>query len=150
MLIFDRTEADKDRARYLLSKNYISLTPTEKAEYDTGLKGCLNYNDLNRIEENTSLLKGILNGYGHAVEVSTRQWVVTDFPTHSEINRIRNNINALHNGFYTLPDFREILYKSELGFEDVNTLEWDLHCIYIWLDRMTQSFSYCGNTYCGE
>ena len=55
-LIFDRTAADVAHAQALIDKlasgvAYDDLTNAEKAEMQTGCRGCYNYTDLNRVQD---------------------------------------------------------------------------------------------------
>ena len=104
----------------------------------------------NRLETWTTYLAAQLRSYGYAVTVTTREWTRTDYPTRTEVDRIRRNVEALQQGFYNLPDWREIVYNNTLGYEQANALEWDLHTIYVWLERMVAAFVYTGEIYAGE
>ena len=109
-----------------------------------------NASDFNRLETWTTYLAAQLRGYGYAVTVATRTWTRTDYPTRGEVDRIRRNVDALQAGFYSLPDWREIVYDNTLGYEQANALEWDLHALYVWLERMVAAFVYTGEIYAGE
>ena len=69
-LIFDRTQADADRAAYLIGKiqRREMLTEAEQAEYNAGLKGCYNIADLNRVEAKVRELAEALRSYGYSVD----------------------------------------------------------------------------------
>lgn len=57
---------------------------------------------------------------------------------------------ALKNGRNISPDFWEITITNSMDFEQVNVLEWDLRAIYIWLERMMESFWHSGSFSLGE
>ena len=110
-----------------------------------------NAEDLNRIEQWTSYLQTLLDGYGYHLSLETKtDWVMADIPTISQINRIRSNIDALQTGFYSLPEWREILYENTVDFEQANAMEWDLHLVDLWLQRMVASFKRAGAFYSGQ
>ena len=69
-LIFDRTQADADRAAYLIGKiqRRKMLTEAEQAEYNAGLRGCYNITDLNRVEVKVRELAETLRSYGYSVD----------------------------------------------------------------------------------
>ncbi len=94
----------------------------------------------NRLETWTAYLAAQLRSYGYSVTVQTRTWTRTDRPTRSEVDRIRRNVDALQAGFYSLPDWREIVYDNTLGYDQANALEWDLQRLYDWLRAMVSSF----------
>lgn len=70
MMIFDRTQADADRAAYLIGKiqRGETLTEAEQAEYFAGLKGCYNLSDMNRVEAKVRELAETLRSYGYSVD----------------------------------------------------------------------------------
>lgn len=104
----------------------------------------------NRLETWTTYLAAQLRSYGYSVTVQTRTWTRTDYPTRTEVDRIRRNVDALQAGFYSLPDWREIVYDNTMHYTQANALEWDLHTIYVWLGRMVAAFVYAGEIYAGE
>lgn len=69
-LIFDRTQADVDRAAYL-SRLWVDGTFTgttaELAEWASDLKGAYNASDLNRVCAAVDYLTGVLTGLGYSV-----------------------------------------------------------------------------------
>ena len=75
-LIFDRTQADTDRAAYLIGKiqRREMLTEAEQAEYNAGLRGCYNITDLNRVEAKVRELAETLRSYGYSVDYKDRTY----------------------------------------------------------------------------
>ena len=130
-LIYDRTQADVD------------------AGLDKARTGA---DFLNRIESWSAYLAERLRGYGYAVKMAEikTNWTMEDIPYRSEIDRIRRNVDALQQGFYSLPDWREIVYNNTVDFNQANALEWDLQAIDVWMQRMIAAFIYSGEVYCGE
>lgn len=154
--VYDRTRADVFRVEDLQRKlDQGTVTEAEKAEMFGDPKGALNVSDLNRIEEWCQYLTDYLNRYGYGVKYEPyagREWQMKDIPYRSEIDRIRSDVDALQAGFYSLPDWREIIYNNTLNFEQVNALEWDLQRIYDWLEKMVANLDFvrCGELYGGE
>ena len=93
----------------------------------------------------TTYLAGVLDSLGYQVLVRTRRWTAADIPWKPEIDRIRKNIQKLYAAYHYLPDFREITITGSMDFEQANVLEWDLHAIYIWLNRMMTIFWHSGS-----
>lgn len=140
-LVFDRTKAQAERVSELNGKmSKGTATDAEIAEWMQTSDGALNFVMLNRLETWTTYLAAQLRGYGYAVTVATRTWTRTDYPTRGEVDRIRRNVDALQAGFYSLPDWREIVYDNTLGYDQANALEWDLQRLYDWLRAMVSSF----------
>ena len=111
----------------------------------------LNAEDLNRIEDNCAYLAGRLRAAGYLAELETKtDWTMADIPYREEIDRIRRNVDTLQVIFYSLPEWREIVYNNTMDFEQMNAMEWDLHLLDVWLSRMMAVYRYCGTFYCGE
>lgn len=75
-LITDRTEADAARARYLTSlwgpaPGQWRGTAEERAEWDAGLRGAYNAEDLNRVTLSASYLMTRLGELGYAIPEDT-------------------------------------------------------------------------------
>lgn len=142
-LIFDRTQSDVSRVQSLTQKMIAgTATEAEKAEWLGGMKGAWNASDLNRIETWTVYLYDVLLQYGYVATITPKQgnWIESDIPYRSEIDRIRANVDALQTGFQSLADWREIVYNNTMDFTQANALEWDLQRIYDWLQAMASGF----------
>lgn len=82
-LIFDRTIED---IQNLTDKAYID------------------YNDLNRVESAIKWVSYTLNRYGYRNTTHNKlNWQMGDFRTDTEMDRLRENINAIRAAYYT-PD----------------------------------------------
>lgn len=107
-LIFDRTTNDL-------------INDTDKAYID--------YKDLNRIEEACNYLAGIFN-----VDISTKNWVISDFRTESEMERIRSNIDLLKKSYYEVPGMTQlptkITYTSIYEANDIERVLFELDELY--------------------
>lgn len=82
-LVFDRTQADLDN---LTKKAYID------------------YQDLIRVESAVKWISHILNAKGYRNTTTNRlDWNMNDFRTDADMERLRNNILAVREAYYT-PD----------------------------------------------
>jgi hypothetical protein len=144
--VYDRTQGDVDRA-VLLQQRYIngSITEVEKEEWMQGLKGCLNYADLNRVESNCSYLAENI-----AVFVVTKGWERIDIPRASDFQRIRNNVDAIRNGFAVFKDTPRTPSVPLNTFEKWNDIEKILYDVDMIYHRTMDAFIYCGESYAGE
>lgn len=68
------------------------------------------------------------------------RWYEMDIPKKSDIDRIRNNVDALQNGFLSVPEWRKIIYNTTIDYGQANTLEWDMQTIYKWLAVVVDGF----------
>ncbi len=136
--ITDRTKTDAD---------YAFAHP----DNPENLKGALNSSDLNRIETNCQYLSGQLNSYGYSVSIQTKtDWSRPDFPYQSEIDRIRDNVNALIDCYNKMPGSPEIRYVDTLDWADANSLEQNIKNIDTLLQQMIAGFRYSGTFYSGQ
>ena len=91
-------------------------------------KGFCNASDLNRVEENCTVLAEMLG-----VVITTKAWQRTDFPTVSEIDRISSNIAALRAAYYTrqsTPATPEHPLNTWQKWNAAEAILHDLHSIY--------------------
>jgi hypothetical protein len=152
--VWQRTKADVEYAAYLNDKigrsGWNSLTSQEQSAWAAGLTGCLNYWDLNRIEQDVGYLSDMLNGYGYTQEILCKtDWAMTDFPRVSEVERIRSNVQTLIDAYcaqtVALPDTLE-----SPDYQVINDLENVLRLMQEMIHRMEESFRRCGPTLCGQ
>lgn len=139
--ITDRTERDALTAMQLQSTTLEDL------------KGALNPSDLMRIEGNCQYVHDLLLSYGYSADVTIRlDWAMDDLPTYGEITRIRKNVQALLDGFYTVWGALPIEITQYLDYEGANSLEGNLLKLKTLIELMLTSFRYSGsfNFYSGS
>lgn len=141
--VTDRNSSDVEKALEMIEKKYSNLTEEEKLEWDSGLKGCLNYTDLNRIEQNLYLLSLVLE-----VEVETKYWEPGDIPVSSDYSRIRNNVETIRNAYTTYKDTPKTPEEPLVTYEKYNDIEKILLDIYTIL--LAHFHYYCGELYSGD
>ena len=135
-LIYDRTQSDV---------NYALNNPGSTSF----LKGTYNYTDLNRIESWCEYIAQQLNLYNYFVNITTKtDWTMEDFPTKSELKRIRDNVESLKNAFISFTNVPDSLEK--MTYEKANDLEKVLYEIDKLIKNMIASFLYSGTFYSGE
>lgn len=129
-LIFDRTQEDV---------TYALRNPSNA----TFLKGAYNYTDLNRIEEWCTHLSNILTNYNYPISIVTKtNWNMSDFPTTSEMGRIRSNVDALKKAYFS---FTQIPVNLEyMTWQKANDIEKILSEIDTIIKNMEQVFIYSG------
>ena len=96
-LIYDRTQADVNDAKALISKYMRGevLDGYEQELWDKGLRGCYNTSDVNRVEYHTRELQNILNSNGYNIHIDTRLWAKPDIMRYSDIIRYLGNIKTI-------------------------------------------------------
>lgn len=136
-LIFDRTQEDV---------TYALRNPSDA----TFLKGAYNYTDLNRIEEWCEYLVNILNSYyNYHVSIAIKKdWTMSDFPTSSEMERIRKNVNTLKQSYFSFTQIPENLeYMTWQKANDIEKILYEIDKIF---KHMENNFVYCGVAGCGQ
>ena len=127
-LIYDRTQADVTNAT---------------------TKGQFNASDLNRIEEWCSYLAETLTTLGYPVTITTKtNWVQTDMRTETQMSRVRNNIVALVNAYYSLTHTVET--QQYFNYIKCNNWEKILSEIDTLISGMTAYYIDCGVANCGQ
>lgn len=163
-LITDRVELD-----IIEAKENPSATDYQKGNY--------NFTDLNRLEEWCSYLQKKFNDNGYKlnlnlklkyytynelksfkysslkemlfIELNRGNWGMTDIPTLSEINRIRDNIQILKNNLMTRSTLT-IVKNNTMNYNQANILEQILFELDELFTLYEKSLRYCGTFYCGE
>lgn len=118
----------------------------EQLNYKHSAQEFWNYSDLNRVEEWTKYLCQQLNLYGYAVQVTSKIWTSGEYPTPTQLERIRSNINALQTAWFAVPEWRELMAvhrpdgRETITAEQVNAQEWDLQQMHDYLQAMVNAF----------
>jgi len=104
----------------------------------SSLKGAYNYNDLNRVEKWCEYLYTLFLKYGFKKTIIVKtDWNMSDFPTRTQIDRIRKNIEILKS-FCTSILTETIIYNNTLNYEQANALEkilYDINQYFLNLQR---------------
>lgn len=120
------------------------------------LSDYLNFEDLNRVEENTHFVYDRLIQDGYFVNPQTYKtnWAVTDIVFKDDLNRIEQNIKDLAQAYYTTSEFEELKTNWQtlepVDFNFPNRIEKDLNIINRLISSMEQYFVYCGVASCGQ
>lgn len=114
-----------------------------------------NFDDLNRVENNTADVAAFLESIQYKVPpltvVTNRDKKSIDFI--SSINRVESNIEALKDAFIIPPGYQgKKTWAVGMGFDyrDANRLERNLQLLYEWAHLAKENLKYCGTFYCGE
>ena len=124
--ITDRTQANVDRAKVLISKGYENLTADEKTEWDAGLKGCFNRSDIERISSNIDLLCEVL-------EISNYQkWTNPPYtPLEQDISyHILYPVGLIRAAYSVYDTTPQVPTLSGFNYQSVNDIEQILLDVY--------------------
>jgi hypothetical protein len=108
-------------------------------------KGYYNYTDLNRIEQDCDYLASLFG-----ISITTKTWTRTDFPTLSEMNRIKNNIDSVRNAYYTLPTTPTTPNTPYNAYGKANDIEQILNDLKALYDKNALDVFYTDEIYSGE
>lgn len=135
-LIYDRTQSDVDYA-------------INNPQSSSFLKGAYNYVDLNRIENWCAYIAEQLNSYNYSVSIETKtDWLMSDFPTKTQMKRIRDNVERLKNAFTAITEVPSNMDK--MTYKKANDLERVLYEINKFIANMESSFIYSDEVFAGE
>ncbi len=129
--------------------------PWMEPKTDWGPEDSYNYQDLNRVENNTAEVAAFLKVIQYKVPeltiVTNRDKKSIDFI--SSINRVESNIEALKNAFITPPGYqgkKTWIVKKGFSYKDANRLENNLKLIYEWAHRVKENYRYSGTFNSGQ
>lgn len=136
--VYDRTEEDVLKVITYDNIGYKYLTEEQKAEWDNGLKGAINYKDINRIESNTQYLFSIYETTG--IDIKT-DWTYTDIVTDSEFQRILYNIYLLKS-YYKIYETTPAIPPPPINtYQKVNDMEKILYDMYFIYENGSRAFA---------
>lgn len=141
--ITDRTQADVDRARELITTGWENLTADQKSEYLSGLKGCLNTSDLSRIENNIQILIDVLE-----LDSTSHVGAVPEFPTDTYFSDMQSNVSAIRAAYCVHADTPMVPELPYNTWQKINAVEQILSDVYEVLSA--QFVYYTGEIYSGE
>ena len=122
--IYDRTELD-----------VVNKTP----------KGHLNATDLTRIEGNLAVLADLLD-----VEIHSRNWTQSDFPTPLALKRILDDLRAVRDAYYVYSDTPNIPNNPINHFNKVNDIEKIQAALWTLWNENAGALIYAGELYSGQ
>ena len=93
-----------------------------------------NAEDLVRVEANTQFVADYLESMGYHADLQTvkADWIMQDYPTITQINRIENNLDALQACFYAPEGWgnkKTWVKKMKFSWEDALRYERNLHLL---------------------
>lgn len=141
--VMDRTQEDVEHARRILSLDWEEMEDVQKAEYLAGLKGCLNREDLERIENNIQILLDVL-------EIGAESSVgnIPDIPDTNYFARIKANVGAIREAYCihgSTPPVPELPYNSWQKYNDIEQILADVYEVV-----SAQFHYYTGEIYTGD
>lgn len=142
--VYDRTQEDIRHVEYLRKKGWDNLSDEEKQEWQNGLKGCLNYLDLKRIENNIAIISKLIK-----LELTTYQGRIPEFPYTVYFEYLLHNMQQLRSSGYAKSDTPEVPVQPINTYQKLNDIEKILYDIYSVYN--SSFYHYCDDEiYCNE
>lgn len=145
--IYDRNLLDVQTAKEfrakILTNGFDSLSNDEKTQWFSGLKGCINYTDLNRIEQNCKTLSDIFE-LGLTVKTNWTQEDTLNARL-QDFTRIRNNVEAIRETNYVRFDTPYTPSLPLNTYTKINDIEKILYDVYTMYNAVTAVQYYMNN-----
>lgn len=151
-LITDRTRADVDKVVSLSAKGLAVMTPQEREEYLTLLKGSYNSSDLNRVGSAMKGLESLFNECGYLVSVNPKtDWTQEDEPTREQMSQYLYCVSILRRALTVKADTPIVPDDMEgLTYQEANNIEKILQDVEFLLKNSLAAVFYSGDIYSGE
>ena len=128
------------------------MTEEEKVEWQAGMKGAYNYEDMNRVESAVVFIANRLSESGYYVApVVKPSWSVRDHPTKGDMDRYFGNIALLRTILPLYPTTPKApTTGKKMDYLVANDIEKILADIDRQISAINQSWYYAGDVFTGE
>ena len=151
--ITDRNEADVIRWKTLHDKGWHAMNAAEQAEWQSYMKGCYNFSDMNRVELAVQELSARLTKLGFlppALQTKTA-WSNVDIPTKADFDRYFSNVDALKQVLPMVPSTPATPTTAErFNYLKANDLEQILLDIDTATTNLQKAWYFPGEIFAGE
>lgn len=153
-LITDRTIDDYLRWKELRDKGLNNMTESERAEWETDLKGAYNVSDLNRVSTVLNHLRDRLTEAGYLMGIEFNlytAWLPSDIPTTEQFTKYIKAVETIRAAlavYRTTPPAPNS--KNSLDIEGANNIEKILIDVNELIDKMLSVRNFCGEIFSGE
>ena len=115
------------------------------------IKGAWNFEDANRVIQNSSFLRDLLLLYGYVATFSDQTLLTeSSLPHFTSVHSLyKENVQKLLDAF---PDFGGPVLNTDnyFDYEDANDLELNLKLLYDYIQNVIATFKRCGTFSCGQ
>lgn len=144
--VYDRTAEDVERVIELTKKyQEVTITEEEKVIWNSGMKGAINWMDLNRIESNISAIASIVSAQ---ISAGRTDWKISDIPLPRDYERIRENVQRIkdtRSWLSFVSDVPEHPINTYQKWNDIEKIGYDIYINYIFT---LESMYRCGEELC--
>lgn len=150
-MIYDRTQADVDAAKKIISDKIQQSIDVTAEETETLERGTLTINTLNRIENKCAEVKKLMLDlcYGFS-DIETEEWTYEQYFRDSDFERISDNVGKLKNAFFSYSDTPSAPGANFRKFENINAVEKILFDLETMINEIKSNYRECGTFECDE
>ena len=151
-LITDRNKSDVTESERILAKvkSGQSLTEEESEALFSGLKGCYNITDINRVNE---AMRNIYQRWANK-ELPFEHWQQTDIFKKSDWEKYLSDMAFIRSLLPLPPTVPQVPTLKDMfskyAYERANDIEKILLSIDYYITQMVNAYYYCGEIYAGE
>lgn len=151
--ITDRNTEDLAQVKSFIIDGWSKLDINQKTKWLKGLKGSLNYIDLNRIENNCNFISNLYGGFPNMT--FKLDWAVFDIIKETDVKRIVENVRRLRNFCKIRNNTPQVPELPLNTIDKLNKLEKILYDINFIYQNETLAFArddivYSSEIYCGD
>lgn len=151
-LITDRTQADVDYVRQLSAIGWANMSASQRADWQSNLKGAYNASDLNRVGSAVNYVANRLVDQGYSVEVSPKTtWQESDIPTEADMEAYLSDVQTLRS-VLPVPSSTPPVPEDMAGltYIEANNIEQILLDVDALVTEMINAYFYSDEISCGE
>lgn len=145
VFVYDRTREDVELAAALRRLGWQQMTEEQRKIWRGGLKGCLNFSDLKRIENAIYVIGQLLR-----VELQTNKDSLPEIPDTLYFRTLLKNVAKLREAGYLRRDTPELPGEPMNTWQKINDIEHILHDVYTVYNDNNSRYFYCGEICSGE
>lgn len=142
--VTDRTAGDVQRVRELHKKGWKALSSEERAEWIAGMKGALNLQDLERIENNIQVLSELLE-----LKTGAELRGIPEIPNTAYFSKLLSDVGMIREAYCIHENTPHVPQMPLNDYQKINETERILFDVY---DIFNHNYHYfCGeDLYAGE
>lgn len=151
-LITDRTQADVDYVRQLSAIGWANMSASQRADWQSNLKGAYNASDLNRVGSAVNYVANRLGEQGYSVEVSPKTtWQESDIPTEVDMEAYLSDVQTIRS-VLPVPSSTPPIPEDMAGltYIEANNIEQILLDVDALVTEMINAYFYSDEISCGE
>ena len=127
--VTDRTQRDVEHAKTVLNMSWDEMGSEQRESFLSGLKGCLNRKDLERIENNIQILLDVLE-----IDSSTFVGAIPEFPSTTYFEHMGRNVEAIRTAqavHVDTPNTPQLPFNTWQKWNDIEKILSDAYAVVL-------------------